>query len=225
MADPPLSVPGSGASSVTAEVLHGAMKKYAIAAVFVLAVLGLGCREQSGLPSRGFVEQLREKAQQLAESELERLNAIEQQYKNEIEFHHHHSLGTQAFTKTYREFIHAEVVDIYRSESYLFPITYEITFTYEHYTTPFRHVNQDKGAAMALSEKDTEYTLYNTAQLTRRYRCDATGEYDGSLPPMPPVTRFFEPTPPEIEAPTANPLPPPRTATKNLGHGKAVTRP
>jgi hypothetical protein len=184
--------------------------KRAFALVYVLAVFAWGCHAERDfdVPGRDYVEMLKDKARKLAETEMAKFNAIEQQYRNAIEYHEDLILGHEMLVKTYRDFKRYKLVDIYRSDSYLKPVTVEIEYEFDYHCSPPRHISRNEAEMRALCEKDTEFTLYRRGKVTRRYPCNAMGEYDDSLLDLPAWERFFDKPPEDENMPPPNALPP-----------------
>src|SRR5262245_45380293 len=83
-----------------------------------------------------YAAHLLKKGQELAQRELGRMAAAELTYRNKAEFHQlpHGDLfadGQGTFVKLYRNFTGYEIEDIYRSESFLYPIAYQIRFSFD----------------------------------------------------------------------------------------------
>jgi len=198
------------------------------AALFLVCGVLFGCAPKpsyAGCPDPAFVARLKEEALALAESEIAKFNAADQLYKDKLEFHeirgHPFMSNAGIYTKMYRDFYNYELVDIYRSESFLWPITYEIRYDYKAYSTEMRH--SDFPESKELAKKDTEYTLRYETSVTRRYRCDQDGEYDGSLPEVVPHDSVL--TPGVYETSAAAPLANPLSAGSAPGSGAAAPFP
>lgn len=166
----------------------------------------------SPLPNPEYVAMLREKAEALAESELRAFNAAEAQYKTVVRQHPqplNHMNPAGLYTKCYREFTGAKVLDIYRSESLVYPITYRIRFSFNLYATERFHAELEGAADLA--EAATEFELIQSSWLDRRYPCGLDGEYNGGLPPTPPHHNYFGgefTVPPSPGEAAPNPVPP-----------------
>lgn len=138
-------------------------------------------------------ESIRAKAEAFAQAELARMNAAEMMYRNKVTLHEITIPASgnisRVKVKMYREFTGYEVVDIYRSDSVLAPIVYEIKYQYNLYSTPAR--NSANKVEYELAEHDTKFFLDGQYAITRRYPCAPNGEYAGTLPPLPPRPDFF----------------------------------
>ena len=180
----------------------GAMAATMPRTVFGPAVLAMvaslfACNGYRGGPAvgdRAFVAMLKEKAAALAQAEMAKYNALDELYKDKVEFS---SLSipvigssSGAYLKQYRRFEGFEIKDIYyRPESLLYPIVFEISFDYETFATDVVHATTPDAAEAAKAM--TQFNSYGRYALTRRFRCDMNGNYVGSLPPRPPIPNFF----------------------------------
>jgi len=166
----------------------------------------------SPLPNPEYVAMLREKAEALAESELRAFNEIEAQYKTVVRQHPQPKNPMNPaglYTKCYREFTDAQVLDIYRSESLVYPVTYRIRFSFNLYATERVHVELE--GARERAEAATEFELIQTSWVDRRYPCSLDGTYSGGLLPAPPHHNYFGgefAVPPSPGEPAPNPVPP-----------------
>lgn len=163
------------------------------------------------LPSPDFSKMLYEKAQQLAQAEITKFNAIEKTYVNTVEFHEHgwHPVnpGGGVYIKSYRNFTHYRIDDIYRSESFLYPITIEISYKYDFFHTKPHHSEMPDSKAKA--EEETEFTIRETAVIIRRYLCNNRGDYLGTLADLPPRQQYFYKPQADRGMPRKNPFQPP----------------
>ena len=167
------------------------------------------------IPGKAYVEMLKEKACALAEAEIVKFNEIEQQYRDEVEFHEFMTVApTRLFQKSYREFRDYELTDIYRSDSYLTPVVYEIKYSFDYYTTPQRHIEGDEEGAKKTCQDDQGFKLYTSNSLVRRYRCNAEGEYDGKLADLPAAEELFIEKQKDPDEPGPNAMPPPPEASE-----------
>lgn len=183
-------------------------------ALSVFALLGfwlVGCTDP-GDPSKGgmqrldasleptqaereaYTARLMEKGRALAERELARMAAAELTYRNQTEFHALPSVlaesASGSYVKMYRNFTAYEIEDIYRSESYLFPVAYQVRFDYDLLWTTSRPSSNPKSAA--LSQDDTHFSVRSRSSVTRRYRANRNGDYQGDLPDLPPRPELFK---------------------------------
>ena len=140
-----------------------------------------------------YVAHLTERARALGRRELGRMAAAELIYRNSTEFHELMGVvflpGSGVHLKMYRNFTDFSIEDIYRSESYLYPVAFEIRFSYDLLGTPPR--SADLPNAAALAQKDLEFSLLGRFSLVRRYRADGDGNYTGNLPALPPRPNFY----------------------------------
>jgi len=140
------------------------------------------------------------KAHKLAERELGRIMAAELLYRNVPEFFAPMHIGRQTtiplWVKQYRHFQSYEIQDIYRSDSYLYPIVYEIHYIYDYLSTSIRDITIEKNAKeLALNDnsfasKHPYLFINDSGRLVRRYRCNANGDYIEDLPELPPRSKY-----------------------------------
>ncbi|PCJ56197.1 MAG: hypothetical protein COA73_12620 [Candidatus Hydrogenedentota bacterium] len=193
----------------------------------VLGIGIVGCNSQKtddasatgGVPASlfnttDFREMLLGKANDLAERELARIMAAELLYRNVPEYFEPYHIGRQqiipVWVKQYRHFQSYEIADIYRSDSYLYPMVYEIHYIYDYMHTPPRSMSGEKNPKETATN-DKDFKISNSSYLIRRYRCDANGDYIGDLPEFAPRPKYeFYPTDdriPEINEGIPNPIP------------------
>lgn len=157
-----------------------------------------------------------EQAESLAAEELARLSAIELLYKNIPQLQmatipvEERRIG--GWVKSYRKYTGYEINDIYRSDSYLYPIIFEISYQFDQFHTETRDFKNVRSQGISMNDK--KFTLLKKDSLIRRYRCDENGVYLKNLPELPPrpsifVAAYFkqERVAEEFEG-IANPLPP-----------------
>ena len=166
---------------------------------------------------------LHRNANKLAEQEFARLAAAELIYRHTVverEVENPVTLEkTYILNKAYRELMDAEVEDIYRSESYLYPVTVKIRFDYELFATAERP--KTRRGALELAQNDYDFRSRDRYATYRWYRCNYDGEHIGELPPLLPRPeieniRHFEH---EQGAGLLNPYPPgeaPRTYPRRI---------
>jgi len=134
-----------------------------------------------------------DKAETLAHEELSRLAAVELLYKNISQLQtekipvEERQVG--GWVKSYRKYTGYEINDIYRSDSYLHPVVFEISYQFDQFHTPIRDFKDLK--SQGISMKDKKFSLLKKASIIRRYRCDENGDYLGDLPQMPPRPSIF----------------------------------
>ena len=147
----------------------------------------------SSAPDPSYAALLMRKARELAESELGRMSAAELTYRNTVSFQELTGAqfvgGTGNYMKAYRSFDEYIIRDIYRSESYVFPVTVEIEFKHKFLHTKVRPSMLPN--AESTSQSDTRFEVAGTYALTRRYRCDGDGNYTGQLPELPPRPNYY----------------------------------
>lgn len=145
----------------------------------------------------GATQALLEKAQKLAESELARLSAAEMIYRNKVYDHVYidedNGVRTDILMKYYRSFRAAEVVDVKRTDSLLFPVEFIIQYDYDLIGTG---MEAGLPATMAKAAKkvknDTAFQVYSSESLTRQYRCDSAGDCDILDPDLLPRPNYWE---------------------------------
>ena len=136
---------------------------------------------------------LLEKAEQLAQREIARMSAAELLYRNTATAHRiiNGDLGVNVgvHTKIYRAFHDYRITDIVRSDSYLNPVTYEITYVYDILATEPRSFSAPDAEKLARS--DAQFKRIANHQITRRYPADDNGEFVGILPELLPRPDFY----------------------------------
>lgn len=165
-------------------------------------------------PEVEYTEHLMSKGHELAKRELGRMAAAEMMYRNKVELQEIDSglyaPGTGVYLKIYRNFTGYEIEDIYRSESYLYPVAYQIRYTYDLLGTGPAHSSTPD--AVKAAEAQNEFSVLGEYSLVRRYRADREGNYVGNLPDLPPRPNFYRPEEgtegDEPGAALANPMPP-----------------
>lgn len=118
---------------------------------------------------------LRNKAIQLAQAELAKMNAIELVYRNKS---NKYSAGkaefsVEVFAKMYRRFTDYDLLDISLSESVLYPVTMSIEYKFDMLATPARNVTMPNSREQ--SRRDTAFRVHSRHTLRRRYSCDENG--------------------------------------------------
>ncbi len=169
----------------------------------------------SGTNVDAFREMLQGKAQEIAERDLARIMATELLYRNVTEYfepiHRGRQMSVPLWVKQYRHYRSYEIADIYRSDSYLYPIVYEIHYLYDYLHTQRREILQTPNAKQ-VAMKDQDFMVSGSGALIRRYRCDSDGNYIGDLPEIPPRPTFeFYPSGKRIREKNEgipNPIPP-----------------
>jgi hypothetical protein len=164
--------------------------------LLAIGACGFGREADVFNPTPEFALQLKEKALELAQSEMKKFMAVELTYKDQVTFNAHVLHPTNptggVYYKGYRQFTGCRVNDIRRNDSLLHPITVEIVYEYDLITTKAYH--SDLPDAKEKAAKETEYRVEKERQVTRRYPCDAYGNYDGkALPDVPPPDNVFSP--------------------------------
>ncbi|MEK7793998.1 MAG: hypothetical protein AAB353_05695 [Candidatus Hydrogenedentota bacterium] len=140
-----------------------------------------------------FVDQLKAKANALAERELGRMAATEMLYRNVVELQtpgiDQLPDGTGAWVKIYRSFEGYEIKDIVRSDSYLSPIEYEIEYRYTIFST--RPLSQLEADGAARAAKDSFFDPLAVRTVSNTYKCDAWGNVVGDFPNLLDRVNYF----------------------------------
>lgn len=139
-----------------------------------------------------FVRSLQERALELATVELKSMAAAEKQYKNVVAHYvmlgHPVLPGTTHFYKWYRAYSHAEVRDIYRSNSLIHPVVYEVDYYFEFMRTPIRstldHYGKPASIPRTEAQGDTEFENMGRFAVRRRYKADAYGNVKTEFDPV-----------------------------------------
>lgn len=168
------------------------MKKRLVCLALALPILatacgGSGSKQALGVPD---IVALREAASRLAETELERLQALEEPRKEKLILSptmNPFTVGTGIWSRVYREYTGYEIKDIRLKDSLMHPVEFEITYTFKVFATPGR--NDDFTGAKDLAEAEREFEFRREASLDLVYRADLSGEV-AELPPDPPHEQF-----------------------------------
>jgi len=176
----------------------------AVAILLVLAACGPQAVDLPGSvfnPTQTFVAAVTRDATALAQAEIAKFNAAEEQYKTVVSLEYNpvnpnpfrEGIGT--YMKWYRHFTSARIVDIKRSESLIHPMLIVIAYDCEMMATngsdedskdTFLNIDPVKNA-----EKETQFNLLRTVTFTRNYPCEAFGKYIGGLPEVPDRGSFY----------------------------------
>lgn len=160
-------------------------------------VMAVGCQGRGNAfsPTIEFAEHLNQLANSLARDEMAKFNTIEETYKGmvsmDVQPTNEATTGGGVYYKKYRVFKRYEVVDVKRTDSYLKPIEIIVRFHYDLMGTTPRHT--DFPDSETLASTDSTYEKLRERWVTRRYRCDYTGAYDGALPDVPPPDNLYYP--------------------------------
>lgn len=150
-------------------------------------------RVQSGTKVPVEAEYLRDRAVQLAEAELAKMNAIELTYRNKPAVH---TISNPAFfeeivvyAKVYRNYTHYRIADIAHAESVLHPLSIDIEYDFEIIATRSHHStvpNAEKEAKI-----DTVFRVLGRDTFKRHYLCDEEGKQERAIPDYLGRPRFF----------------------------------
>ncbi len=172
-------------------------------------------------------QEYKAKAVEIAVKEIERLNYAELPFRTQAKFYRNskHPIRPESgvSVKMYRVFSDYEVTDIYRSDSLLYPVAYEIVYSYEWLTTRAHSSEFFDPEVLAKAQTEVDFSVRGEYELVRRYSCDVDGNYDWSLPALPPRPDFFSvgrEMPSEPGSPKPNPLPPPVDVAASDGESK-----
>lgn len=186
------------------------VEAYRVARIGIAGLLGLGIASlllvfhgcgsggNAFSPTEAFASSLRRQAEALAETELAKFNRVEETYKATVRLDlqptNEATTGGGVFYRKYRHFKRFEVVDVERTNSYLKPIQMVIRFHYDLMGTTPRHT--DFPDSERLAAQDSTFEKLRERYITRRYKCDYRGTYDGALPEIPPLDNLFYPPEP-----------------------------
>lgn len=189
----------AGGVGVNVRVLFKWAPRVLVAAACLALAAGCEGRGNAFTPTNKFAEHLRQLAENLAREEMAKFNRIEETYKDVVSLdeqpNNEATTGGGVYYKKYRVFKRCEVLDVKRTDSYLKPIEMVVRFHYDLMGTTPRHTDFPDSASVA--SRDTTYEKLRERWITRRYRCDYTGRYDGALPEVPPPDNLY--FPPERE--------------------------
>lgn len=130
------------------------------------------------------IADLMNKAGKVAMAELERFNATQEVYKDKVGLHMtpFNPLAEESgmFLKTYQTYDSYEVIDLLRTESFLYPVEYVIQYTYSFYHTLPHHTTELNQFLdidpKRLAEAETEFTKDGDHTFARRYLADRDGK-------------------------------------------------
>ena len=158
-----------------------------------VATVGNDTPDPAHVPA-SYTKHLIDQATKLGEREIARMSAAELIYRNQS-FLNESAIkgdvlapGFGMYLKIYRSFTGFKIKDIYRSESFLYPVAYDIEYDFDLLGTTPRVYSDPK--SVELSAADTQFNLIGRYNLTRRYKVDAQGNYTGTLPELPPRANF-----------------------------------
>lgn len=168
------------------------MMKRLVCLAFALPLLvtacgGSGSKQALGVPD---IVALREAAARLAETELVRLQALEEPRKEKLILSptmNPFTIGTGIWSRVYREYTGYEIKDIRLKDSLMHPVEFEITYAFKVFATPGR--NEDFKGAKELAEAEHEFEFRRETSLDLVYQADLSGEV-GELPPDPPHDQY-----------------------------------
>lgn len=137
------------------------MKATWISVAVVVALLGVACGkglpDEPGAPER--IAMIRENVLKLADEEMARFQAMEEKYKNDCKeflcLAHPIDPTIGVYSKVYRQWESASVVDIRLSNSLERPYEIPVEYTYTVMATPY-HSNSEPDAAERC-EEETEF--------------------------------------------------------------------
>lgn len=167
----------------------------------VVVVGGVSCDNltsvDTGAETEASVDVLLEKAQQLAKSELARLSAAEMIYRNRVCDHVYTSqdrgIRTDMVMKFYRNFRNAEVVDVKRTDSLLYPVEFVIRYDFDSLGTQGEAASYTNLAQAAKKVKnDNVFKVFASDSMVLTYECNALGECDTAIPEFLPRPNFWE---------------------------------
>lgn len=186
------------------------MRSRLICTALVLLAVSLACGRNSasfGVPD---IVVLREAGNRLAESEMKRLQALEEPRKDELirsPTMNPFTYGTSGiYSRVYREYTGYEVKDIRLKDSLLSPVEYEIAYEFKVFSTPGK--NDEFPGAKEIAESEREFSLRRESSLTMTYLTDLEGKVT-EQPEDPPFEQFHPreytralPKPKEIKPPS-----------------------
>lgn len=139
-------------------------------------------------------QRLRQKANDLAMSELSRMSAAALIYRNLPEFHPIESdlfaPGFGAYVKMFRRFHSHKIKDIRASNSLINPIEIDIQYFYDVFATP-EHTSIEENA-LEKCRNEKEYSPILSDQFQRTYLCDKDGNLIGDLPELPARPTYWD---------------------------------
>ncbi len=170
------------------------MMKHLVTVGMLVLIAGMGivgCPKASDiLPDAALVGRLQAEAAKLAQSEMEKINAIQATYKTQT-FMHPNAMnpmayGTGAYLKMYAECSGYSIKDIVRSTSLLRPFQYRIEYQCTLYTTTPAYSGTPDSKEKAIA--DSNFSKYKDVALEQVYDVTPDGIavkiLDGNLPQM-----------------------------------------
>ena len=143
-----------------------------------------------------YPDYLKQKAAELADSELARLSAIELMYRDKTYFYSFHipdtTISGAAYAKVYRQFTKSRLVDITSTDSIFHPVQITIDFQYDILgSDPVLSKTKDPQKAITAHNHKT-YAFSRSATERRVYLCDEKGQPMDPFPPPLPRPNYWD---------------------------------
>ena len=140
-----------------------------------------------GMTRARYSDYLKQKATNLAESDMARLSAVELIYRDKMYYYgYQNSVATVshgAYAKMYREFTGYEVLDITHSDSLFHPILFTIEFNCDILVTEPVFVEWESRKDAQNAHTNKNYLFQRSDTIRRTYTCDEKGSPQEPLPP------------------------------------------
>lgn len=187
------------------------MKKLIVLIGVLFVVLAAGCADKRASFGPQDVARIKEKANALAENELKRFGAAEEQYKDKVEFFllegHPFMAGLGAFTKIYRKYTGYEIKGIYLSDNLTKPVQVDIVYTFDVMCNEYVGARGDSDhEAEVAAMNSNEFSVRRTGQFDVTYYSDFDGEFQAESY-LPPRVNFFNDETAKIEEIEFEPMP------------------
>jgi hypothetical protein len=164
-----------------------------VAVVILLAACG-------GEPGTSFgpqdIAEVQQRALELAEQEIARFQAIDDKYRNDVNFYamsgHPFYPEHGVYAKVYRDYADAEVAEVQLTNDLLKPISVDVAYNFSVQVTEGR--NSRDADSPELAESDTEFSERWQGEIRKTYFFDFEKEPVGELPPAPDPPNYWTDT-------------------------------
>lgn len=206
----PCYAPSDQRSTLSNDEEAPGVRKTVSAILLLLAILSLsscsdpspiGTLDETGAPSivhfdfgqpvgmtrARYADYLKQRATELAESDMARLSAVELVYRDKMYYYgYQNSVATishGAYAKMYRQFTGYEVLDITHSDSMFHPILFTIEFSCDILVTEPVFVERESRKEAQNAYTNKNYSFQRSHKVRRTYSCDEKGLPQQPFPP------------------------------------------
>jgi hypothetical protein len=172
------------------------MRFLSFGAVICIGIVMIGCeakqtQETADQESKPLMQAdivgIKAKVAELAATEIERFNAIESEYKDEVKFWPAtgHPLHPESgvYCRVYRVFDAHELLNIELTSNLIKPVLVTVEYSAKVYSTPIYHSDYDDSEEKAT--QDTNFEFNRDEKVAVSYELDQEGNLAGSLPDPP----------------------------------------